>query len=64
MASAELLKSLFDEKKIAVLQVLIQDPTTEFAEVLYTRWRFLIGFEFHYTDQLKAKFENKKKKDK
>lgn len=40
------------------------DPVTSNAEIIYTRWRFLIGFEFKYADQLKEKFENRKKKDK
>jgi hypothetical protein len=46
-----------------------QDPVSTGAEIIYSRWRFLIGFEFKYEDQLKEKFENrkdrnKKKKDK
>jgi hypothetical protein len=36
-----------------------QDPVTEDIEVLYTRWRFLIGFEFHFIDNIKAKMEEK-----
>jgi hypothetical protein len=41
-----------------------QDPVTKNAEIIFTRWQFLIGFQFHYGDQLKAKFENRKKKNK
>ena len=40
------------------------DPVTSNAEIIYTRWRFIIGFEFKYADQLKEKFGNKKKKEK
>ncbi len=40
------------------------DPVTKNAEIILSRWQFLIGFQFHYGEQLKAKFENRKKKDK
>ena len=35
-----------------------QDPTTKFAEVIYSRWRFLIGFEFHMPEKLKEKLDD------
>jgi hypothetical protein len=41
-----------------------QDPVTQNAELILTRWQFLLGFQFHYGEQLKEKFENRKKKDK
>jgi len=40
------------------------DTVTSDAEILWSRWRFLIGFQFKYGDELKTKFENRKKKDK
>jgi hypothetical protein len=39
------------------------DPVTSQAEVIFSRWQFLLGFEFKYGDQIKEKFENRKKKD-
>ena len=36
-----------------------QDPVTTDAQILYSRWRFLIGFEFHFLDGVKDKFEVK-----
>lgn len=41
-----------------------QDPVTKNAEIILSRWQFLLGFQFHYGEQLKTKFENRKKKDK
>jgi len=41
-----------------------RNPVSTEAEIIYSRWRFLIGFEFKYGDQLKEKFESRKKKDK
>ena len=38
------------------------DPVTSDAEILYSRWRFLIGFEFHMPDKLKKKLDEKFKK--
>ena len=38
------------------------DPVTSNAEILYSRWRFLIGFEFHMPDKLKEKLDSKFKK--
>ena len=35
------------------------DPVTTNVDVIYSRWRFLIGFEFHGADELKKKFEKK-----
>jgi hypothetical protein len=35
------------------------DPVTKNIDVIYSRWRFLIGFEFHGADELKKKFEDK-----
>ena len=35
------------------------DPVTRNIDVIYSRWRFLIGFEFHGADELKKKFEDK-----
>lgn len=32
---------------------------TEDITAIYSRWRFLIGFEFHYEDELRKKIENK-----
>ena len=37
-----------------------QDPVTSNAQIIYSRWRFLIGFSFHYMDELKEKFSKKK----
>ena len=36
-----------------------QNATTEDIEVFYSRWRFLIGFEFHFIDNIKEKLEKK-----
>lgn len=38
------------------------DPVSRNAEILYSRWRFLIGFEFHMPDDLKKKLDDKFKK--
>ncbi|RLD24138.1 MAG: hypothetical protein DRI71_03460 [Bacteroidetes bacterium] len=38
------------------------DPVTSDAEILYSRWRFLIGFEFHMPDKFKEKLDSKFKK--
>ena len=38
------------------------DPVTKKAEILYSRWRFLIGFEFHMPDKFKEKLDDKFKK--
>ncbi len=35
------------------------DPVTSDAEIIWSRWHFLIGFEFHFIDQIKEKLEKK-----
>lgn len=36
-----------------------QDPVTSDAQILYSRWRFLLGFEFHFLEGIKNKIEPK-----